>query len=173
MGTRNLTAVYYNGEVKVAQYGQWDGYPSGQGNTILEFLNNKFKKDEFIKNLKLCYFGTDEEMDKKYLEEYPQFSRNTAADILAMIQDNSAGLMLCNSIDFAKYSLFCEYAYVIDLDTNEFEFYKGFNKSPVPVGERFSKLEKASDSEYYPIGLVWKWSLDNLPTVDEMQKLIS
>ena len=26
MGTRNLTAVFMDGEYKVAQYGQWDGY---------------------------------------------------------------------------------------------------------------------------------------------------
>lgn len=25
MGTRNLTAVYLDGQYKVAQYGQWDG----------------------------------------------------------------------------------------------------------------------------------------------------
>lgn len=31
MGTRNLTAVYLDGQYKVAQYGQWDGYPEGQG----------------------------------------------------------------------------------------------------------------------------------------------
>ena len=28
MGTRNLTCVFKDGEYKVAQYGQWDGYPS-------------------------------------------------------------------------------------------------------------------------------------------------
>ena len=27
MGTRNLTVVYLDGQYKVAQYGQWDGYP--------------------------------------------------------------------------------------------------------------------------------------------------
>lgn len=38
MGTRNLTAVYLDGQYKVAQYGQWDGYPEGQGITVLTFL---------------------------------------------------------------------------------------------------------------------------------------
>lgn len=40
MGTRNSTLVKINNEYKVAQYGQWDGYPSGQGVTILEILRN-------------------------------------------------------------------------------------------------------------------------------------
>jgi len=38
MGTRNLTMVISNGKTKVAQYGQWDGYPSGQGAAILNFF---------------------------------------------------------------------------------------------------------------------------------------
>jgi hypothetical protein len=38
MGTRNLTRVICDGKTKVAQYGQWDGYPEGQGKTVLNFL---------------------------------------------------------------------------------------------------------------------------------------
>ena len=37
MTTRSLTAVKINGEYKIAQYGYYDGYPSGQGVTILKF----------------------------------------------------------------------------------------------------------------------------------------
>jgi hypothetical protein len=44
MGTRNLTAVYFKGEFRIAQYGQWDGYISGSGWGILEFLKEKFNR---------------------------------------------------------------------------------------------------------------------------------
>lgn len=40
MGTRNLTVVINNGKPCIAQYGQWDGYPQGQGYTIFDFLSN-------------------------------------------------------------------------------------------------------------------------------------
>ncbi len=30
MGTRHLIIVYYKGKYRIAQYGQWDGYPSGK-----------------------------------------------------------------------------------------------------------------------------------------------
>ena len=45
MGTRSLTAVHINNEYKVAQYGQWDGYPSGQG--VMVFVD--------VEDLVPCY----------------------------------------------------------------------------------------------------------------------
>ena len=52
MGTRNLTLVInQEGEKKVAQYGQWDGYPSGVGAGVLRFLKNKEVFEKFKDNL--------------------------------------------------------------------------------------------------------------------------
>ena len=62
MGTRNLTVVYHGGKHVVAQYGQWDGYPEGQGITCLDFLhrqNGNF--DNFKSKLALLRFKTDED----------------------------------------------------------------------------------------------------------------
>lgn len=39
MGTRNITRVVNNGKVVVEQYCQWDGYPTGQGNEVMFFVN--------------------------------------------------------------------------------------------------------------------------------------
>ena len=43
MGTRHLILVYYKGQYHIAQYGQWDGYPGGQGVTVLHFVSDPAK----------------------------------------------------------------------------------------------------------------------------------
>ena len=43
MGTRNITFVIRNGEKKVAQYCQWDGYPTGRGAEVLKFVHGLFE----------------------------------------------------------------------------------------------------------------------------------
>ena len=67
MGTRNLTIVYKNGDYRVAQYGQWDGYPSGLGADILEFLSN-INLQEFKDSIDLISFYTAEEMEELHRE---------------------------------------------------------------------------------------------------------
>ena len=41
MGTRNITSVILDGKQVVCQYGQWDGYPTYTGATIMEFLRDR------------------------------------------------------------------------------------------------------------------------------------
>ena len=40
MGTRNITRVKSNDELKVCQYCQWDGYPTGAGMGVAEFIRS-------------------------------------------------------------------------------------------------------------------------------------
>jgi len=42
--TRNLIAVYSDGNYKLAQYCLWDGSPRGQGIDVLKFFRNYLKK---------------------------------------------------------------------------------------------------------------------------------
>ena len=62
MGTKNLTCVYCNGAYRVAQYGQWDGYPDGQGITALTFLRDKMNIEEFTRKIMLCKALTKDEL---------------------------------------------------------------------------------------------------------------
>jgi hypothetical protein len=185
MGTRNLTAVVVNGQYKVAQYGQWDGYPEGQGLTILNFLKN-FDEAQFRKRLEAVRFVTDEEvhgwyvaagskgekfvsMDvhDKVMATHPYINRDHGGAILELIATSDGPVEVQDSLNFVSDSLFCEWAYVVDLGKRTFEVYKGFNHSPVPAGERFADMvlrEPASDgSKYYPVRLVAIFSLDKLP----------
>lgn len=71
MGTRNLTMVIdRKGEIKVAQYGQWDGYPAGQGATILEFAKDKEKMAKLEKELENVKFWNKCDDIKQYIEDY-------------------------------------------------------------------------------------------------------
>ncbi len=70
MGTRHLIKVKKDGKVKVAQYGQWDGYPDGQGLEIFRFLKNKIKVEELKLKLDKCRFLDKEGKDKEFLDEY-------------------------------------------------------------------------------------------------------
>lgn len=60
MGTRNLIVVQHGNEAKIAQYGRRNGYPEGQGITILSFLK-KVNIDEFKQAVGECRFLTDDE----------------------------------------------------------------------------------------------------------------
>jgi hypothetical protein len=181
MGTRNLTVVAIDGQYKVAQYGQWDGYPDGQGKTVWEFLRT-MDRPLFESKVRAASYATVEELQANWteagadpdsewvtrdiaerLEElYPQFSRNTAAEVLALIQNAPEGIKLQDDLIFARDSLFCEWAYVIDLDKNTFEVFKGFNKEPLDVTERFYSLQEEG-MEYYPIRKAATFDLNNLP----------
>lgn len=182
MGTRNLTAVFVDGEYKIAQYGQWDGYPEGQGMTALRFarkLTTQMGRDAFAERVRKCSWITDEEKErrnamirsgevKNWTKVWPELSRDTCAGILEMVAESDDGLMLGNELDFAADSVFCEWAWVIDLDAGTFEGYKGFNWAyPLTEGDRFYFLNDKAEDGYHPVRLIAKWNLDNLPSGED------
>ena len=102
MGTRHLTIVKQKGEIKVAQYGQWDGYPDGAGINAVNFLHEISSPElmeRFNRRVKLCHWATQEEIDSineamnmTEIEDpmnqlYPEFSRDTSTNLLWMIMN--------------------------------------------------------------------------------------
>ena len=152
MGTRNSTLVKINKKIKVAQYGQWDGYPSGQGVTILETLRNcnldelkeKCSKVTQIKDYKLKYLWSEahdlvgkEENDSKigfvsvevadkFKSMHPHLHRDCGGEILKHILNGVNEVDL--DLDFAigRGGFFgCEWCYVVDFDNNVLQVYSG------------------------------------------------
>lgn len=198
MGTRHLTVVVHKGEYKVAQYGQWDGYPLGQGKTIANFLQNQMCKPLFrdaLDNTSFVEFnpyvrdlwtkcGADPDSDSvsmdvsnKFKEKYPEFSRDTGAKVLEIIQDKN-GCKLRSELEFVSDSLFCEFAYVINMDDEVVEIYKGFNTEPLEVNERFATLDGKDawdGTKYYPVKLVTDIPFEEftVEAMDDLDKYLS
>lgn len=194
MGTRNLTCVFIDGKYKIAQYGQWDGYPSGQGAIILNFIRNQKNINKLKTALNRIRFFDASGRDKEFIESYndnaPKWSnepdkrtaeqkkwfesfisRDIGGQILENVaQSNEPEILLDDSLTFAGDSLFCEWAYVVDFDKGTFEVYSWFNKEPLNEDERFYGLGKGSGKEYGPVQLVKTYQLDNLPTIEDFLK---
>lgn len=155
MGTRNLTVVKnLEGTTKIAQYGQWDGYPSYSGIQALSFLRGKTNVDNLLAKLDNVEFVGDDEVDqlykqfettdwenKDFLNAYPGLHRDTGILILGIVANSNAPIKTVDNTEFANDSLFCEGIYEIDFSTNKFT--SNFND------------------------VVAMYDLDNLPTDEE------
>jgi hypothetical protein len=128
MGTRGLTKVIKNDKVVVAQYGQWDHYPSGQGLTALRFLRDENNVDKLDKGLYWLYEVDSDDVSKlverigddNFETAYPSLIRDTGAEILEMIANAKGALPVFLDIDFEKDELFCEGVFTVDLDKKRF-----------------------------------------------------
>jgi len=147
MGTRHLQRVISKaGEVKISQYGQWDGYPSGQGIGILEYLRSG-NLDKYHNNLINIPMITEEQCsmvneDINWKENYPYLSRDCGSDIHQMVEDGTVKFVAL--MENQEANKWCEGFYTIDLSSNLFI------------------------SEYY--GTKTQWPLDKLPTNEEYLK---
>jgi hypothetical protein len=154
MGTRNLTKVIdKDNVVRVAQYGQWDGYPSYTGTRILEFITEHNILNKIEINLNKFKFISNEEIDELYSKYgadgyeafasvYPQFVRDTGCDILRVVAYSSGlSIPLKDDSDFEQDDLFCEGVYTINYYSRTFtSTYNG-----VTVSVEFDKLPTAEE----------------------------
>jgi hypothetical protein len=105
------------------------------------------------------------EATKGWPQVYPHLSRDAGGKILSMVMESESGLALSYELEFAADSLFCEWAYVIDLDEGTLEVYKGFQKKErvTEIKGRFKDFP-AKDGDYAPVNLYRTYRLDALPT---------
>jgi hypothetical protein len=139
MGTRNLTKVIdAEGITRVAQYGQWDGYPEYTGTRILDFIKEHKMLEKIEQSLvKARFLAEDElkEISKQYTDEdglmtmeqaeeyslnYPSLTRDTGCDILKVLVYSGGSIPLYDDSEFENDDLFCEGVYTLNYQTREF-----------------------------------------------------
>jgi len=159
MGTRNLTKVVdKDGITRVAQYGQWDGYPSYTGTRILDFLLEYKMIDKIENSLVKARFATQEELEelsKPYTTEdgmmtfeqgaewsvmYPSLTRDTGCDILKVLVYSNAYVPLQDESEFENDDLFCEGVYTINFQDRTYTtkwngFEESFSLDELPTAE--------------------------------------
>lgn len=123
MSTRGLIGFVHNGEVR-AKYNHYDSYLEKLGQGIADFCNTLSVEDwdSFIEAYDKIDWGEKEVTDS--LETYQ------GADILPVILEGRA-VTLFDEIEFAKDDIFCEYAYLLNLDSKELEIYSHNFKTEV------------------------------------------
>ena len=81
----------------------------------------------------------------------------------------------CNYDNFLINSLFCEYAYVVNLNNNTLEYYEGFQHEP-QIGNRYGQepYVTRTGEKYYPCALRGIFSLDLVKkmTSDELIQMM-
>lgn len=203
MGTRNLTMVIDRaGKLKVAQYGQWDGYPSGQGATILAFAKDKEKMAKLEKRLNSVRFYNKNKKLLDYFDELDNKTREWSdrdnywfralktrdlgssildsiinVDLSALPEIMNKKIYLYDDNEFGQDSLFCEWAYCINLQTNKLECFMGFNQDKSKEHPRFATKQEEvdkqfsyTDARYYGIVLIKEYSLSKLPSKERFIK---
>ena len=145
MSTRGYYGIKKKGELK-GTYNHFDSYASGLGANLVETINEIKKEDrlrvlnetfDYIKLVDSSVLPTEEQKEKckkanitdlnvgnESLDDWYCLLRKTQGDLDIYI--NKIIPYMENGNDFINDTLFCEWAYIINLDTNKFEVIYGW-----------------------------------------------
>jgi hypothetical protein len=185
MGTRGTLGFVIDGEEKLA-YNHHDSYPTGIGVDVLSWARGVESWDDVREQARALMFVSDDVPPTvAQIERLGGNKLDVPTGTLTLRKDQSwydllydtqgkpaaileAGFME-NASTFPMDGLFCEWGYVIDLDHEMLEVYRGFQKAPHDKG-RFGKRPVDvwhKNTDYYPIAMVAAWSLRELPSESE------
>ncbi len=205
MSTRGLTGFIADGKW-YAMYNHGDSYPEWLGMRVLEFCKQVEDWNALKENVKeLTLVNDDQKPTIEEAELYKCYHENPNETVLGhkkqeitdwywllhslqgegiLYEINKGNLKhLIDDHDFIEDSLFCEWAYIIDLDEMELKVYKGFNTeeypdTPLPDDVKASSYEVSEgytireiggkethhpETHYYPCRMLYAYSLYKLP----------
>lgn len=177
MGTRGLYGIRKNG-IDKCTYNHFDSYPGYLGNNILEFCCNDidyltkfFEAVELVNENELPIENQinqcinlglyDDSVSTGSVNEWYCLLRNLQGNfkLYQELVNCKQQIYMIDNIEFIKDSLFCEYAYIINLDDLVLEYYRGFQKNPQKEN-RYGTVK--NEDGYYPCKLVFTIPLDDI-----------
>jgi len=176
MGTRGAIGFRIDGVDKLT-YNHFDSYPQGLGVDILsqaqelyaagpeslraaarniKMLNSDGVTKEVVEATRAYHnMGVSEQSE----EDLYCLFREAQGDLPAYL---NLGYMPGNN-NFILDSLFCEWAYILDLDDDMLEVYRGFQK----VADPDNRYGQGEQSGYFPCKLILSFPLEDIHTVTE------
>jgi hypothetical protein len=168
------------GGVDKITYNHFDSYPSGLGESIVSDVRALLRDPgiDGFKQLATALRVVDEQTDKPTDADIARLKQFTDLAVSERSEQDwycltrhlqgefamtlKVGLMI-DSHNFMANSLFCEFAYIVNLDEMSFECYRGFQHAPHQKG-RYANMERSpSRSDYWPVALVGNFDLADIP----------
>jgi hypothetical protein len=179
MGTRGAFGVIIGEREKIG-YNQYDSYPSGKGLEALHFLRGADLGFLRTQAEKLRVVGRDDSkptpedvaalkpwtdlgVSEQSVDDWYCLTRGSHGDFKEMLE---CGYVL-DSSDFPLDSVFCEWGYIVDLDQNRFEVYKGFTNGRPTSGRWAGRPTPEEDTANYKEHLYWCAKNDRQPWMSE------
>lgn len=173
MSTRGFTSFAVNGETKTA-YNHSDSYPDGLGFGVLYWLREADIDSAAVMARALRVVNSDDDPTDEDIARLAPFTNTGVGarrdrpdwyQLLRGTHGDPAAILAAGVVEdassFPTDSLFAEWGYVVDFDSQSLEVYVGFQREPHEAG-RFASL--TGRDGYYPVRLIASWSLANLPS---------
>ena len=116
--TKGITIIKKDKKVKMCQYGSSDGYPSGQGQDLIDVLH-KYGIDNIKNKIDICEFYEDDN-HPNYFDTLGTFG----AEMIETMMQLPPGLKLY----LTDNGIHAEWVYIIDFDKGLFEIKKNGKK---------------------------------------------
>ena len=171
MGTRGLYGVRKNGK-DMLTYNHWDSYPTGLGKDVFNFCRALDIKQLNMFADKLVMVQEDSKPTEEQIEicvsngfyndsvstgsttDWYCLLRNLQGEFgkykALTLDENVTTIFMTDCSNFIQDSCFCEYGYIINLDEEVVEFWRGFQKTPDPDNRYGMQPYEGYSSTYYP-----------------------
>ena len=176
MGTRGLYGFIKGGVEKVT-YKQLDSDPPFLGSKVTDFIKQMTdeKLEAVFDNIvlvnedvvpsedELAYIkASGQSLDMLNGKIWYDVIRGSQGNfsLYAELAENNLRIYMTDDSDYILNSLYCEYAYYINLDSRQLEFWKGWQLKP-SRGNRYGK-EKYGDTDFYPCKMLKKYPFDEV-----------